>query len=128
MGAGMTDPSQMAPLALAWIGDAVYELIVRRRILSEGSRPVQKLHREGIRYVNAAAQAALLDSLEERLTDEEKSVCRRGRNANVNTAPKNQSLADYHKATGFEALIGWLYLKGDIARILELCGESGDHL
>lgn len=119
----VTDPSQYSPLALAYLGDAVYELIIRERVLAEGNRQVNKLHKESTKYVNAAAQAELIMSIEDKLTDEERAVYKRGRNANAHAAPKNQDVIAYRKSTGFEALIGWLYLKNDMDRIMELTGE-----
>ena len=119
-----SDISQMSPLVLAYIGDAIYELLVRERIVSEGNRQVNKLHHESIRYVSAAAQAALMHSMEDRLTPAEMSVYKRGRNATSHTVPKNQSVGDYRVATGFEALMGWLYLNGNLERIAELTGED----
>ena len=119
----VTDPSQYSPLALAYLGDAVYELIVRERVLAEGNRQVNKLHKESTKYVNAAAQAELIMSIEDKLTDEERAIYKRGRNANAHAAPKNQDVIAYRKSTGFEALIGWLYLRNDMDRIMELIGE-----
>ena len=107
-------------LGLAYIGDAVYELMIRRHVIEEANRPVEKLHRAAVKYVNAAAQAALVDSVMDKLTEDELAVYKRGRNSKPNTMPKNQSSADYHKATGFEALVGWLYLQGNTDRINEL--------
>ena len=121
-----TDPTQYSPLALAYLGDAVYELIVRKRVLQKGNRQVEKLHKESTGYVNAGAQAELMMKIENLLTDEEKAVYKRGRNANAHAAPKNQDVIAYRKATGFEALIGWLYLKGEYDRILKLTGYSMD--
>ena len=114
------DPSQYSPTVLAYLGDAVYELIIREMLVREGNRQVQKLHREATEYVSARAQAEHAEAIMDRLTDEEKSVYKRGRNANAHGAPKNQELSDYRKSTGFEAVLGWLYLKGDMERILEL--------
>ena len=114
------DPAQYSPTVLAYLGDAVYELIVRESLVVEGNRQVQKLHKEATGFVSASAQAALVDEIMEKLTDEEKAIYRRARNANAHAAPKNQNLADYRKSTGFEAILGWLYLKGDIERIFEL--------
>ena len=119
----VTDPSQYSPLALAYLGDAVYELIVRERVLAEGNRQVNKLHKESTKYVNAAAQAELIMRIEDKLTDEEKAIYKRGRNANAHAAPKNRDVIAYRKSTGFEALIGWLYLRNDMDRIMELIGE-----
>ena len=117
-----TDFSQYAPLALAYIGDAVYDLIIRDRVVREGSRQVNKLHRETIHYVNAGAQSKLVQELLPRLTEQEMRIYKRGRNAVSHTVPKNQDVGDYRRATGFEALIGWLFLCGNYARIMELLG------
>jgi len=114
------NPDTTSALGLAYIGDAVWEIIVRTKVLSEGNRQVEKLHHESIKYVQASAQAARIESVMDKLTEEEIGVYRRGRNAKPHTMPKNQSSSDYHKATGFEALVGWLYLKGDMDRIKEL--------
>ena len=119
----VSDPSQYSPLALAYLGDAVYELIVRERVLAEGNRQVSKLHKESTKYVNATAQAELIMRIEDKLTDEEKAIYKRGRNANAHAAPKNQDVVAYRKSTGFEALVGWLYLRNDMDRIMELIGE-----
>jgi len=109
-----------SPLTLAYLGDAVYELIVRNMLVKKGNCPVNRLHREAIQYVKAGAQAEIMDRLEPLLTEEEAEIFRRGRNAHSATTAKNASVADYRRATGFEALIGWLYLKQDTDRLLEL--------
>ena len=114
------DPSQYSPLALAYLGDAVYELIVRERVLADGNRQVNKLHKESTKYVNAAAQAELAEAIQDRLTDEEKAVYKRGRNTKVHGIPKNAEISEYHAATGLEALFGWLWLMGRTDRINEL--------
>ena len=113
-------PELYSGLVLAYLGDAVYELMIRERIVARGNKQVNKLHREATRYVNAAAQAELIENVMDELTDEEKNIYRRGRNATSNTVPKNQSVGDYRKATGFEALVGYLYMTGNINRIEEL--------
>ena len=110
----------MSPLALAHVGDAVFELLVRTRLAEEGKLTANSLHKETVRYVSAAAQAALAQKLQDALTDAEKSVYRRGRNAHSHAAPKGVSPMEYHAATGLEALFGWLYLRGEKARIEEL--------
>ena len=120
-----SDPAQYSPLALAYLGDAVYEILVRQQVVEEGNRQVEKMHRETIRFVNAGAQAARRLRIEPFLTDAERAIYKRGRNATGHTMPKNQSMSDYRKATGFEALLGWLYLKGDVDRIRELLA-AGD--
>ncbi len=116
----MTDFSQYGALALAYIGDTVYELHNREKAVRKADRNVHKLHEECSHRANAAAQARIAEYLEPFLTDEERNVYHRGRNAEVNTKPKNMSVQDYHKATGLEALIGWLYLQGERERIAEL--------
>ena len=111
---------QLSPLSLAFVGDAVFDLIVRTTCVMDGNRPVDKLNRDKVRIVNAAAQAALAERIEPLLTEEERAVMRRGKNAKIHTAAKNQTLTDYHKATGLEALCGYLYLLGENRRLSEL--------
>ncbi|HZH93393.1 MAG TPA: ribonuclease III domain-containing protein [Tissierellaceae bacterium] len=113
------DLRMMSPLQLAYIGDAVYELLVRTAIMSRDVN-VNKLHKEATRYVKANAQAESVLKLEGLLTDEEKSFVRRGRNARINSSPKNVDLRDYKYATGFECLMGYLYLSGKDERLIEL--------
>jgi len=113
-------PELLNPLVLAYIGDAVYELYVRIHISKNGALKTNTLHRASIGFVCAKAQAGILDKIEESLDEEELNIVRRGRNANSNTIPKNASVADYKKATAFEALIGYLFLKNDITRLEEI--------
>lgn len=112
-------PAQYSPLALAYLGDCVYELFVRTYLLKDANFPVQKLHKSAIKLVNAKAQSDLYQKIKDVLTEEETAVYKRGRNTNSHP-PKNQDLVDYKSATGVEALIGYLYLKGESDRILEL--------
>ena len=114
------DPGQLSPLTLAFIGDTVFDLIVRTRVILRGNAQVNKLHKSASSLVNAASQAELIHELMPLLTEEETSIFKRGRNAKSHTTAKNASVNDYKTATGFEALLGWLYLKGDIDRITEL--------
>ena len=114
------NPGELAPLILAHIGDAIYEVVIRTITLSKGNRPVEKVHKEAISYVNAKSQADAADILLPMLTEEEADIYKRGRNAKANTKAKNASIGDYRKATGFEALMGYLYLKGETDRMLEL--------
>lgn len=109
-----------SPLTLAYIGDAVYELVIRTMIVEEGNAPVNKLHKRSSALVKAAAQAQLIHAIEPLLNEEELGIYKRGRNAKSYTTAKNASVIDYRTATGFEALMGWLYLKGDHQRMLEL--------
>ena len=110
----------MSALALAHVGDAVFELLVRTRLCREGKLTAGALHRETVRYVSAGAQAVFAKKLQSLLTDKELAVYRRGRNAHGHAAPKAVSPTEYHAATGLEALFGWLYLREDKDRIEEL--------
>ena len=107
-------------LGLAQVGDAVYELLVRTRLLSEDHTAALDLHRETVRIVNAGAQALAFMKIAPMLSEEENAVFKRGRNAKVNQVPHHATVADYHTATGLEALFGWLYLQGQRDRIAEL--------
>ncbi len=122
------DIKEYSPLALAYIGDAVYELIIRSLVLNEGNRQVQKMHKRTSSMVQASAQARIITALNDRLTEEEHAVYKRGRNAKSMSPAKNQSVSDYHKATGFEALMGYLYLKKEWKRMLELIKAGLDAL
>ena len=110
---------QYSPLALAFLGDSVYEILVREYLVREANRPAAKLHEQKIQLVCAAFQAQAIDRLLPLLTEEETVVYKRGRNAN-NTVPRHTSAQDYHKATGLEALFGYLHLLGEQARLEEL--------
>lgn len=114
------DINSYSPLALAYVGDAVYELYIRTLLLSRGNAPVHKLHRQSVAFVKAKAQSDIVHKLMERLDPVEQDVVRRGRNAKSGTIPKNADVADYKYATGFETLLGYLYLKQDFARLLEV--------
>ena len=114
------DIRSYSPLVLAYLGDAVYELIVRSYLAGQGNCAVNRLHSQALNYVKAGAQAAMAAKLQPFLTEEEKNAFRRGRNANPHTVAKHASLSDYRHATGFEALLGYLYVKGETARLLEL--------
>ncbi|MDU6854622.1 MAG: ribonuclease III domain-containing protein [Clostridiales bacterium] len=109
-----------SPLALAYIGDGVYELFIRTYVLSRGNMPVNKMHKASRELVRATAQAKLYHLIENMLTEEELQVLKRGRNAKSISAPKNADITEYRHATGVEALIGYLYLEGRIDRINEI--------
>ena len=109
-----------SPLTLAYIGDGVYELVIRTILVKKGNCPVNQLHRKASSLVKAASQSAMMEFIEPMLTEEEHSVYRRGRNAHSPTMAKHATMADYRRATGFEALMGYLYLKEDFCRIVEL--------
>ena len=114
------DIKTYSPLALAYIGDGIFELVIRSIVVSKGNTKASQLHQHTSHIVKAASQAKMIEALEEDLTEEEADVYRRGRNAKSPTMAKNASMADYRKATGFEALMGYLYLKDDFDRIVEL--------
>ena len=114
------DPNGYSPLVLAYLGDAVYELVIRTRVVNRGNTQVNKMHRMTAGLVKAEAQAKMYMLLEEELTEEEQAVYRRGRNAKSATMAKHATMRDYRMATGFEALMGWLYLNGRLERLTEL--------
>jgi len=113
------DIAMLSPLHLAYIGDAVYELFIRSYVLSK-KIPVKELHKLSTEYVKANAQADIVHNLEKYLTEDEKAIVIRGRNAKSNTVAKNATVIDYKYATGFEALIGYLYLTENNTRIGEI--------
>lgn len=104
-------------MTLAFLGDAVFELLVRERLTAEGSMPAHILHKKAVKKVCAVAQARGYDRIEPLLTEEEMGILKRGRNANSTNVPKSCDPADYRKATGVEALFGYLYLKGELGRL-----------
>lgn len=114
------DIRAMSSIALAHLGDAVYELLVRTRLCLHGKATGKSLHRAAVELVRAPKQAELSEKLLPLLTEEETDVFRRGRNANVHTIPRSADRAEYQKATALEALFGYLYLKGEKDRINEL--------
>lgn len=114
------DVRAYSPLTLAYIGDAVYDVIIRTVIVERANRAANELHKRAVKYVNAGVQAAMMEALAEELTEDEMAVYKRGRNAKSYTSAKNASIQDYRKATGFEALVGFLYLTGQTSRILYL--------
>ena len=109
-----------SPLTLAYIGDGVYELVIRTVLVKKGNCPVNQLHKKARSLVKAGAQSKMMELLEPDLTEEELAVYKRGRNAHSPTMAKHATMADYRRATGFEALMGYLYLKEDYSRIVEL--------
>ncbi len=111
------DPKQVSPLGLAYIGDAVYEVYVRSSVLERGNTAVNKLHKTATRYVSAKAQSRIIHAILPNLTEEEQAVYKRGRNAHSNTSAKNADIVEYRHATGFEAVIGYLFIAGDYNRI-----------
>lgn len=113
-------PKELSPLVLAYIGDAVYELLARTRVLALGNAPVNKMNAKARLIVNAKAQSDAFFVIQNELTEEELAVFKRGRNATSYTHPKNMDLTDYRHATGLEAVFGYLYLSGKQDRITEL--------
>lgn len=113
----------LSPLTLAFTGDAVFSLFVREMLVCDANRPVGELHRLSVQSVKASAQATAMRKIMPLLTEKETEVFKRGRNAHTSHTPKNQSGCDYHYATGFEALIGYLYLKNETERLNLLLNE-----
>lgn len=114
---------ELSPVLLAYIGDAVFELLVRTHVVSSGHRKVKDIHLDTVAVVRAESQARVVRQLFQELTPEEQEVVRRGRNAKT-TAPRHASPGDYHLSTGFEALLGYLYLKGEQERLLYLVHQA----
>lgn len=114
------DVREYSPLTLAYIGDSIFDLIIKSLVVNEGNQPVQKLHLRTSRFVQASAQSRMMRVIQEELTEEEHAVYKRGRNTKSVSPAKNQSVTDYRRATGFEALLGYLYLKKEWKRMLEL--------
>ena len=113
-----TELVTMSPLVLAYLGDTVYETYIREYLIRQNTqRKVNDLHKLAIKYVKAKAQATIIHEIEIELTEEESKISKRGRNQKSNTAPKNADIIDYKHATGFEALVGYLYLNNEIERL-----------
>lgn len=117
---GEQDIRAYSPLTLAYVGDGIYDLIIRTVAVERANRRVNDLNKITVQYVKAPAQAKIVEALQPFLTEEEMDIYRRGRNAKPHSSAKNASQSEYHKATGFEALIGYLYLTGNMDRLLEL--------
>ena len=119
-------PQLYAPLTLAIVGDSVYDLYVRTRLSEGGSLPTNTNHKTAISYVKAAAQAKSVHAILDSLAEDELAIFKRGRNAHSATVPKNASISDYRAATGFEALLGYLYLKNAPDRLSEILRMAFD--
>lgn len=117
-----------SPLTLAYIGDGVFDLIIRTVVVGKRNTRVNMLHNRTSQIVKAHTQAVIIEYLKEQLTEEEKDIYRRGRNANSPTMAKNATVADYRKATGLEALVGYLYMTDQLERLLELVKTAIDGL
>ena len=113
----------LSPLTLAFTGDAVFSLFVREMLVCDANRPVGQLHKLSVKWVKAEAQSKGMRAILPLLTEKETEVFKRGRNAHTSHTPKNQSGCDYHYATGFEALVGYLYLKNEEERLNLLLNE-----
>ena len=116
----MQDYKQYGALALAYMGDSVFEIIVRKKLMEKGNMPVNMLHKTAKQYVSAAAQSEIFKKLEPVLTEEEMSIYKRGRNSKPYTKAKNASVEDYSRATGVEALFGYLYLTENFKMLKDL--------
>lgn len=116
----ISDAKLLSPLVWAYIGDSVYELYIRTKLVNSSNAKPHKLHIESIKYVKAKSQANVLKKITENLSDEEKDIVRRGRNAENHHVAKNANVADYSQSTAFEALIGYLYLTKQDERLHEI--------
>ncbi len=117
-----------SPLTLAYIGDSIYDLVIKSLVINQGNKQVNKLHKETSSLVQASTQSLMMRAMQEHLTEEEHAVYKRGRNAKSISPAKNQSITDYRRATGFEALLGFLYLKKEWKRLLDLVKLGLDSL
>ncbi|MDD2981196.1 MAG: ribonuclease III domain-containing protein [Hespellia sp.] len=122
------DIQSYSPLTLAYIGDCIYDLIIKSIVVGHGNKQVNKMHRETSSYVQASTQSLMMRTMQEHLTEEEHGVYKRGRNAKSVSPAKNQSITDYRRATGFEALLGYLYLKKEWKRMIDLVKIGLDSL
>lgn len=114
------DIRSYSPLTLAYIGDGIYELLIRTILVKNGNCPVSRIHKKASSLVKASAQSAIMERIEEQLTEEEHAVYKRGRNAHSPTMARHATMADYRRATGFESLMGYLYLKEEYTRMVDL--------
>lgn len=114
------DIREYSPLTLAYIGDSIFDVIIKSLVVNEGNKQVKKLHSETSLYVQASAQSQMMRVIQDHLTEDEHAIYKRGRNAKSVSPAKNQSITDYRRATGFEALMGYLYLKKEWKRMLDL--------
>ena len=120
--------NQLSPLVWAYVGDSIYELLIRTHLVNKTKLKPHSLHIEAIKYVKAGAQCKALENIMDKLTDEEKDIVRRGRNAQNHHLPKNSNVQEYMYSTAFEALIGYLYLTKQYERIKELIGYNSLNL
>lgn len=118
------DIRSFSPLKLAYLGDAVFEIIIRTLIIEETEGRVKHLHKRSSELVNAASQARLITAIQDNLTEEESAIFRHGRNAKASSVAKNANIHDYRNATGLESLFGYLYLTGNMSRAIELLHDG----
>lgn len=118
------NPNQYSPLTLAYMGDCAYEIVIRTLLVHQGNTHVDRLNKRASNLAKAVTQSQIIGAVSERLTEEEMAIYKRGRNAKSYTSAKNASINDYRRATGFEALIGWLYLKGEYDRMTEIIRDG----
>ncbi len=111
---------QYSPLTLAYMGDCAYEIVIRTLLVHKGNTHVDRLNKRASNLAKATTQSQIIGAIQDSLTEEELTIYKRGRNAKSYTSAKNASINDYRRATGFEALMGWLYLKGNFERMTEL--------
>lgn len=114
------NPGSYSPLSLAYVGDSIFDLMIRTMVVSRSNKQVQKYHDEVSKIVCASAQATMMRGIKDRLTEDEHAIYKRGRNANFNTKAKNASMTDYRNATAFEAVLGYLYLNEDFMRLSDI--------
>ena len=119
------NPKEYSPLPLAYIGDSVYDLFIRTKVIEKGNRHVTDMHKESVKFVKAHSQAESVHAIENKLTEDEIRVLKWGRNAK-STPPKNADVTDYRYATGFETLLGYLYLEGNMDRLKEVLNMAYD--
>ena len=122
------DVQTYSPLTLAYIGDCVFDLIIKNLMISHGNRQVNRIHKDTSNLVQASSQSRMMRAMQEYLTEEEHAIYKRGRNAKSVTPAKNQSITDYRRATGFEALLGYLYLRKEWKRLIDLVKIGLDSL
>ena len=123
-----SNPESYSPLALAYIGDSIFEIMVRTIAVSNANKQTQKYHDEVTKIVCASSQAKMMKGIRDKLTEEEHAIYRRGRNANTNTKAKNASLSDYRNATAFETVLGYLYLNEDFVRLSDVVKMALNYL
>ena len=122
------DIKTISPLAMAYIGDGVYEMVIRTYILTKFNGTLDKMHKKSSQYVKAVTQSSIINSIIENLSEKEQWIYKRGRNAKSASVAKNATMAEYRAATGFEALIGYLYLTGELKRAIEIIKMGFDKL